>query len=257
MRRRRFAEAVEAITNARLGYQAFMLDDVIAVRYGHRWSRLEDVAYFVEEARRGSNIHPPHIPPSPAPSDADLEGLFWSRPEIEVCVSLLRLTRQYEFSRASDAIPLIELTRDGDVYRDTLLRAVARSIGRGMHSVQYLYNMSDFFKKKNPVGARIIRRLARNASVIFPDTRWSYYYYAYDTLIEALDVSGYFERLEKSDPEAAERIRYLIDLIPKGAQLEEAIRLFEKLARDELAERLRHLPAYKAVEQRLVDTIPF
>jgi hypothetical protein len=257
MQRKRFKGLVEEITDARLGYYTLRHDDVIAVRYGRPWSRLEDAVQFIEAFWRGPNIRPPRLPPASRPLDADVGGLFWQHPEIELCVSVMRLTRQYDFMYVTDALPFIEMMEGGNVYRDKILRAVARAMGSGRRCVDYLFRMSEFYWNKDRAFAKAINQFAGIAQEIFPQIRWNYYFYAYDTLRAVLRTSGYLERLEVSDPEAADRIEELLDLIPAGEQLEKTINRFARLAGEEIAERRQRLPESKAIVQRLVSTIPF
>jgi hypothetical protein len=257
MQRKRFESLIREISKARLGFQILTDQNVAVVRSDRRWKRLNEAALYLDDAIRHGWIHAPHIPPVPEAPDVDLERLFSQRPEIQLCFSLLRMTRQRDFRRPSDAMPILKLMQDSSVHPDRILQALSRALASGNRCVDYLFKMRDFRWNEDRVFAQAIGRFAKIASEIFPTERWSYFYFAYDLLTQIFHTSGYLERLKSSDPEAAARVQHLLDTIPQGEQLEEAIVRLERCAREEVAERRKRTPAVRAAIQRAVETIPF
>lgn len=257
MQRKRFGALVNEISKVKL-YQMFQCDnDLLAIRRLGRWKRLEDVSYFVELATQGI-IPPPELPPQESPAGVDLEGLFWTRPEVELCVSLVRVARQRDLTFAPDALSFVLLTRDHTVDEERLLRAMARAMDSGLRCCDYLYNMAEFRKERDPAFARAVMRLVRALNVAFPHFR-----YRDDVrrkLRTMLEDAGYLERLENHEPEAAARVRKVLSLIPDGerdATFDEVLAMFKRLAREEIEDRKWALPKYKLALERAIETIPF
>ncbi|WP_414473566.1 hypothetical protein [Microvirga sp. M2] len=209
MQKTRLSDLMNELQQARLGFHALVVGDIIALRRGRRWKSLKDAEIWVNEERERQQV----ILPA-SPQEKVSQNSFWRQPEIQTCIGLMELAAWGDIRAADQAMPVITATRALIDYRPLL-----SNIHRALNTYNWPDVVENLFRQsgriENPDVARAVRKIANVFQVLFHGGRYGWP--AHDVLADAFRTTGFLDRVESSDPRAGQRIRYLWKTVIQGS----------------------------------------